>query len=145
MTAICYRDGVMAADRATTSEGVLIGAVDKIVRGPDGCLAAAAGSAYLCGKFNDWVQSGRRDPFQAEGYRREDLDVILVEASGAVKRYNGLGDCISDVADYYAEGFGYQLNLGAMAAGASAEEAVKIWVKLTGDYGSGVQVEHLAA
>ena len=124
MTTIAYRDGVLAADTQTTSGERNDGHDVKIAK--RGCiLAAAAGSSAMCRLFMDWFRSGMKGdaPSMKNGdftgwgmlFYERDRIAMLNEAGWETRR-----------AEIYTNGSGGDLALGAMAAGASPPEAVRI-------------------
>ena len=142
MTIICYRDGVMAADGATFTHDRIAGMVRKIARAPDGSLGAAAGDAGECGRFRTWVENGMKEPFKlTEG---ADFGGIVVSPSGIVTRLDNKARPVLLDADYAIEGAPEDIAAGAMEAGATAEQAVRICIKVHGFCAGPVQVERLA-
>lgn len=122
MTTIAYRDGIIACDSLVTAGGVRVGAVDKIVRsGP--LLAGAAGSLGPCQKFLRWVRSGEDLMEDFEDFD-EGSEGFVVFADGSIASFDDDGRC-DYRAPYIAIGSGASFALGAMAHGASAEEAVR--------------------
>lgn len=132
MTTYAYKNGVLVADTAVTMGGQYLGTTLKIVKkGP--FLAAASGSASLARNFIDWVARGMKG----------DVPDMLVTASkedwtawgqifcpdGLVVSFepNGVNTYRSP---FTADGSGGMIAMGAMAHGATAEEAVRIACKL---------------
>lgn len=142
MTAIAYRDGIMAADSAERSQGTLLGYAKKIARLSDGTLVAGAGQASACVKFVAWISGGEDGKLDIQA---EDFAALVVKPDGRVFRYDKEGFALEINGEFHAEGCAYKLLIGAMAAGASAEEAVNIAVQYDGYCGGDVQVERLNA
>lgn len=121
MTTVVYRDGVLAADSRATSNGLIDNQTTK-VWSHKGVLIGACGSQALCERFRSWVVAGMEGESPYEG--AEDGNGIVVSAAGVV--------CFSDSGcwrvsePFYTLGSGYQLALGALAMGATAQEAVEI-------------------
>jgi hypothetical protein len=143
MTAIAYRDGVMAADSMMTSDALVYGFTRKVVRSPDGGLAAPSGTAVTCHRFRQWFEAGNfstdadfepttDDPFYA----------LIVGPSGEVFRFDNKY-CYPIRAPFHVLGCGERIMIGAMAAGATAEEAVRIAITYDRNCGGEVQVEGL--
>lgn len=128
MSVVAYKDGIMAADSRAyggkyqaspgakakahrLADGTRVGLVSAVVGLPEKYLAWLAGGA----KPEDW--SGDKP----------DLRCLMVKPDGAVfladegLTFSGPIDC-----QVYAIGSGAEFALGAMAAGASAEEAVRV-------------------
>jgi hypothetical protein len=142
VTAIAYRGGIMAADSAVRSSGTLLGTVKKIVRSPDGALGASSGCAYMGGAFDDWMRGNRKGPLELKG-DTEKFSALVVLPDGTVVKYdsNGYPDRTSN--EFHVGGSGWELMLGAMEMGATAERAVAVAIKYDGHCGGPIQVEHL--
>lgn len=123
MTTIAYRDGVLAADSLITSGTMRCGHEIK-VKALGKLLYGSCGSCGLTDKVEAWMRSGMvgdRPPLkvgEAAGsvfvFMPDDRIVWMHEDGDTVIR-----------APYWAAGSGERFALGAMAHGASAEEAVK--------------------
>ena len=126
MTTIAYRDGVMAADTALIGGGVVEGAFKKIAQshGTDGpTTIGCAGSAGYFQPFVDWVRGKGEKPAPDKD---DGFDALVVRPDGSVEAYDRLMVALPIEAPFHAIGSGKELARGAMAAGATAEEAVKI-------------------
>lgn len=121
MTTIAYRDGKLAGDSRATANGLIDNQTTK-VWSHKGVLIGACGSQALCEKFRSWVVSGMDDESPYEG--ADDGNGLVVSTAGVVCFGNTGGWSISE--PFYTLGSGYQLALGALAMGASAEDAVKV-------------------
>jgi len=149
LTIICFRSGIMAADTAAWSpENILVGHVRKITRSPGGVLASGCGSASALQWFGRQNLSGAFDagcedlpPHPAWG--REDAAFILAYPEGRVAILNGAMLTMGADAPFYALGSPAVMAMGAMAAGASATEAVRICMEWHDDAKGDVQAEHL--
>lgn len=140
MTAIAYRDGVLAADsRANQGALIISSRSKKIARRTDGWLIGVAGECAAADEFmarfiagdNDWRPPGitkAEDGFQA----------LLIAPDGLIWNAHESGRFRID-ADFAAEGSATNFLFGAMAAGASAEEAVRLACLFRGDCGLPVQ------
>jgi hypothetical protein len=143
MTIICYRDGIMAADSLVSMDWLNRGSVQKIIRGPDGCIAASSGTLSGTQRFNEWVASGRKKPFDPKCEAGK-FGAIVVEKGGRVRVMQNEGVLCGLEAPFYAEGCGVEFVVGAMAAGATAESAVRLYLKWSDSgVGGAVQVERL--
>lgn len=140
MTTIAYRDGIMAADSLVVSvSDVRRGHGQKITRLKDGGLLGFCGGTGYQPLIVQWLNNG------AEAKDRPVIDKedggvagLLVRQDGATYTF-GNGLLFAEVeALYLAAGSGNELALGAMAAGLSAENAVKIACQL--DVFSGLPV-----
>ena len=134
MTTVAFRDGVLAADTLSTTNGLRDDYGVKVWKFR-GVIGAAAGSRALCLKFQDWIRGGMQGDCPFEGQD---------DGNGFIAAPNGVAVCWSTNgpwpvrAPFYALGSGYQLAMGAMEAGASAEEAVRVAIKH--DTGTGGEV-----
>lgn len=143
MTTIAYKGGVLAADTLGTRNGMRDGVSTKILA-RDGLLAGAAGASQYCRAFRDWFAKGcigecpnMGDPEKdwGEGFViRPDETIITFGPSAAWvdKPYGGL----------QAWGSGAEIALGAMAAGATADQAVAIAMKYDTKSGGEITVLH---
>lgn len=128
MTTFAYRKGILVADTCVTSQGIRVGSTVKITK-RGRLLAAAAGNASICRTFCDWVQGGLKgegpqmlipdgkDGFCAWGYLFMPDGLCLSFEPSGVNHMR---------AEFITEGSGSLIAFGAMAYGASAEEAVLI-------------------
>lgn len=141
MTTIAYRDGVMAADTLATRNGNRAGTAIKIAKRGK-LLAGASGSSDCCQAFRAWFMGGcighcppMGDPEKswAEG--------VIVMPDGALAVFGPSSSWLDrPYGGFWASGSGGDLALGAMAAGATAEEAVKAAAMLDINTGGDVTV-----
>lgn len=149
MSVIAYRDGVLAADTATTFGAYLIRRdLPKIVE-QDGRLAAAAGDAAYCARFLEWFRSGAKPwdaPKQTEypGYDGPD-EAFIVERDKSLTIFGTRGCFPANGSRYHAIGSGAQFAMGAMHYGASAVEAVRAGMELDANSGGDITVLRLGA
>ena len=124
MTTIAYRDGVIAGDSLVSEQGLIVGTMTKVgKRGP--ILFGCAGDAAFAKAFLDWIAGGMQG--DCPQTPREDAQGIIAY-DGHILSFMSHGiDRMK--ADYYAIGSGQRAALGAMAVGATAEEAVRAVVK----------------
>lgn len=143
MTAIAYRDGVMAADTAFFSGNEMPYHVRKIER-INGHLVASSGNLALMVRFHDWVRGGmetafdRSDLLPEEGWRG-----LLVAPDGRAMIMLERGPLLAMTVPFHALGSPQAMLIGAMAAGASAAQAVEIAIKWSDSAAGGIQVERL--
>jgi ATP-dependent protease HslVU (ClpYQ) peptidase subunit len=124
MTVLAYRNGVLAADTSVWSNNVLSGEIVKIARRRDGALIGIAGSVAAGQTMIDHFL--KADGLEIE--RPDEVECIVVDQDGKIITYDA--DHIAEVeAEFEASGAGYQIAHGALAAGASAEEAVAIAIQ----------------
>lgn len=132
MTTIAVRDGVVAADTLLTANGLRDDFGPKVWR-VGKVLVAACGSRPTCLRFREWVAAGMRGD---SPFNDEDGNGIVVSHAGIVC-WSKKG-CWPVRQPFYTLGSGYQVALGALEAGATAEEAVRAAIKW--DTGSGGEV-----
>lgn len=135
----------MAADSAVTVNETHVGDVLKIVRTAAGGLAAGAGRCSECAAFLEWAAGPNRpSDYRASGghgLRLENSTCIEITPEGEVLFYDVASAPYEIKAPFIAIGSGRDLALGAMAAGATAEEAVRIAARY--DAGTGGEINTL--
>lgn len=151
MTTIAFKDGVLAADRRSTVSTV--GSSDELetvvydnstrkidrVQCSDGIvrLVAVSGVASYLNRVGRWVTDG----MQGQPPRTGESTAVIFSPNGRLHFVTEDGIDEFDIADF-AFGSGAAFALGAMSAGASAVEAVKIAAKY--DAGTGSQVNFVS-
>ncbi len=123
MTTIAFKDGILAADSGVFQSGRWCGSADKLIRASDGGMAAVAGSLV----DTEVVRSALKEQETGGGFDiSDDSEALVIRPDGQV--YNAFTNsriCFVD-GPFHALGSGFDIAFGAMAAGASALEAVKI-------------------
>jgi hypothetical protein len=119
MTSICYRAGRLAMDTAVNGDDTFCGRIFKGGKTEDGHLWAVTGYTHYVSSMRVWVEKREGDPPVME-----DSTLILITPEGVVRTWESKGWCEIQ-AEYYAWGSGEKFALGAMAVGASADEAVE--------------------
>lgn len=140
MTVIVCRDDVMAADTAIWRGNVIIGYRQKIKRLHDGRLFAGSGVSGVILHCCDWLDGLVEKPAPVSD---GDFDGLILGADGALRVDYGFRVYETAQNDFAFAGSHSELLLGALAAGASAEEAVRIAIKYGDAAGGEVQVERL--
>jgi hypothetical protein len=145
MTIVAYREGVLATDsQATNHDGLISGSVRKIWVRMDGALCSAAGGTGDMGSFAAWFLADSKEQGRWRGRSKEHgFSGIIVEPDGQVTLYDIDGQPYRMDAPFYARGVGSELAIGAMAMGATAEQAVEIACRYSTYCGGPVQVERL--
>lgn len=144
MTTIAYRDGVLAADTATwINDGNVRcpGRTGKLRRLSDGSLYSGAGASAQIEEFGNWLESGCK----GDKPKADDISVLHIRLDGTIVLYAGELERVAGEAPFYAVGSGASAALGAMMAGASAAEAVRIAMEVDPYTAGEVDVLHLAA
>lgn len=142
MTAIAYRNGIMAADSVGwTCESVKMATHPKIRRTLDGGVFACAGSSAEIVRFADWMLSTGDLPTDFE--RDDQFNAIWVKPDRTLWHCNHRISFYQVVAPFFVIGAPSVFMLGAMYAGATAEEAVCLAILHTDGAGGEVQVERV--
>lgn len=143
MTTIAYRDGVMAADSLVTGHGIRMGSLAKVIRAKDGTLAGAAGNTLDSAKLLTWVRLMGAECRDNDVPPTEDKDTSLLIAypDGIVEWIGAHDGRVAVDAGFHAIGSGGEIAIGAMAFGATAEQAVEIACRFDVWSGGPVQVE----
>lgn len=143
MTTIAYRDGILATDRLITSGGERCGAYTK-GRNIGRLMYASAGSCGLTEAVGEWLRAGARGepPRLKDGDREGSVYVFLPDHTIVWFHCDGVTPIR---APYWAAGSGGPYALGAMAAGASAKDAVIAAIKHDTGSGEGVETLRIAA
>lgn len=132
MTTVAYRDGIMAGDSGNLYSNVMYRGAVKVARGPDGSLHGITGGAGDAGEYIRWVLAGMpgEAPKPEPTNREEGLSAfvaLVVPPGGSVLRlWTAFGWEDHHGVPFFAIGAGSEMAIGAMAAGATAEEAVAI-------------------
>ena len=137
MTTIAFKDGFMSADTQAADNWGLVSHTSKLIRISDNCVAGIAGCSRQAFRFTERLKDGSvgGDDKPPEG----DFVVLVVTTNSIVVYYE---DELFD--DYtpekmWAIGSGRLIAMGAMAAGATAQDAVRIASKW--DEGTGGDIE----
>lgn len=128
MTTIAVRNGIMAADSCETHElddgGHYVGQCRKLFRKGDAVLGTY-GESTTGMVFVDWYGSRRKCPREMLVNADAEFGVIVLSPAG-IFLYDKWCRAERLEGDFFAFGTGAKVALGAMHAGASAEEAVRI-------------------
>jgi hypothetical protein len=129
MTIIAYRDGVMAGDTQHNANNQLVGYEEKVIKNHLGALWGASGDNSQSKACEDWflkvtsIVDLRSPPPFSKGQG------LLVFPDGNVfSVYDGLSTRTLEFKHFgfTAIGSGADFAMGAMAMGATAEQAVKV-------------------
>ena len=124
MTTIAYKAGVLVGDSQATADYKY--RVKKISRLPDGSMVGFCGVLRKCTAAVDWMQQG----CQGEPPDFDDAQLLMVRTDGSLWIAEGQLPAYRLQDKFAAIGCGAAMAVGAMAAGASAVDAVKICCKL---------------
>lgn len=134
MTIIAVKDGIMAADTGVFSNGVFCGTARKWAPVEAGGFIGVAGEL---GKAQAVLNTNLRHEPLKESFV---ADCIMWMNGDEVWEKYGEGPWCQVEADFWAIGSGEEMARGAMAAGASAEEAVAICIKYQTECAGEVEV-----
>lgn len=137
MTIVCVRDGVLVVDSLVTCGPARSGTAVKwaeVHAHRGGGFVAVAGALGRTARF----LAAMREPVGDPGMSDDDGALWLLP-SGEVREWD-MGDWISIAAPFHAIGSGSHFALGAMAHGATAEEAAHIACDLCTTCGGDVVV-----
>jgi len=153
VTVICIKDGVVVADGSSWQGGFMTQRdAQKIVRSRDGAIGAACGCASDTAAFRAWFTetsaADQRVPRSAGPLSKLDeksgFQALWLDPSGDAWMLDWNGDAYCVGREPQATGGSAMVALGAMYAGASAEEAVRICIERHDCAGGDVFVERLA-
>ncbi len=143
MTIICVKNGVMAADSYVFCGGIKWQApVTKIFRHPQGLigLSGEASDCYFVGRW--WVSGGQSYPPKLQDGERS-VGGLILDYEGVWLIDHRLEKWPTIDSSSVGNGDATSFCEGAMHAGASAEEAVRLAIKHCVYVGGDVQVERL--
>lgn len=137
MTVICFKNGVLASDTQITINGIAAEHWDKVIKTEDGRLIGACGDWPAAVALRDWLVA--KDPEKdLEFMPQMGASALVIMPDGEVLSFTSSLTVCRARAPFYALGSGFQIATGAMAAGATAEEAVVIAMKY--DVNSGGEI-----
>jgi hypothetical protein len=135
MTTIAYRDGILACDSCWSDDSLVVLSQTKILRLRSGALYGAAGHVddrALVAALQD--ASGPADlPSHEDLYEmKTEIRALLIFPDGSVFMIDAKEPCagVTPLGPFAAVGSGGRVAMGAMAMGASAEQAVEIACRL---------------
>ena len=142
MTAIAYRAGIMAADTRSVHEYVKVDET-KIFRA-DGHLIGVMGEACPSNaELAKWFLAAPDKSFRPE-FKDHKFTLLIVNPKGKSVLLHSSGRFYPIVHQrFWAIGAGAECCMGAMEAGATAEEAVRAAIKWQRDCGGRVTVRKL--
>lgn len=124
MSTVAYRDGIMVGDTAAHRGELYIGTVSKVftrTRGNIGLLGVVGNICDYQPVFHWWDVDGLKPEKVGDNFRALKVGI----QGNVVYLDNSLNEYVIE-APFHALGSGAELALGAMAAGATAEQAVII-------------------
>jgi len=128
VTVIAWKSGIIAADRCA-SRGDTRFEVQKLYRSRGAIIAGTGGTDYVEALFEWWRSGADVATFPEKYQATADYAILVVAKDGNVCTYDRTPYPVWLRGPYGAAGSGREFAIGAMAAGASAEEAVMIAAK----------------
>ena len=129
MTVIVYRDGVMAADTGGDVAGAVHRWARKLAKAADGTLYGVGGAASEAHELLAWVDAGCEGDMpkpRDTGDGSNSFIIMRAAPSAAVEIIDAHGtERFMPSAAYVVMGAAREVALGALWAGASAEQAVR--------------------
>ena len=138
MSVVAFDGITIAADRQATA-GALIRRTSKIRRLPNGEILAWTGGLENGLAMARWYEAGADPAHFPASQKDEDWSRLLVVSKGKVFFYEQLPEKQLLMDRKGAWGAGRDFALGAMEAGASAVQAVKVASRLSNVCGLGVE------
>jgi|SRR5581483_1705919 len=138
MTTVAFKDGQIAADSFVWDDHVCAGRTQKCGALPDGSVWGFTGNLGQLHKCRAWLNLPLGDPPELS-----ESSLIIVTRDGEVKEWDEHGWQICE-APFYAWGTGCDIARGAMAFGATAEQAVLIACDFDAYTGGEVRVLSIA-
>lgn len=130
MTTIIYRDGVLIADTAVFDRGCYCGEVVKIFKRDDGTMFGVAGAIGDLARFRDWMLAGETPDAKPTFDPGNDSEAIVIRPDGSAEWWGAADTAVPIVGAYHTIGSGFLIAMGALAHGATAEEAADICADL---------------
>lgn len=144
MTVIACKNNIMAADSAIWCGNLMVANRNKIIRLPDGSLFGCGGHTPVIRMAQEWLLNINKSPKPTRVLKDYELDGLLLRPDGSIWHLNCEWDLYDMTVSIAAAGSHNEFVMGAMYAGATAEQAVKLAVQHGDSAGGPVQVERLA-
>jgi ATP-dependent protease HslVU (ClpYQ) peptidase subunit len=146
MTIWVYRNGILASDSAIFADTLVVGTIRKVAK-KGGWLAAGAGNARDMALFLDTFEANIEEAGEEftinSDAKLENLGGLLVSPEGRVFQIDSGGYPYECEAEFHSGGIGEAMAIGAMAMGATAEEAVQICIDYNAYCDGAIQVVRL--
>lgn len=140
MTTIAWDGKTLVADRRVSYGTLSDASMTKIAKTKRG-LCGASGTSATCAAFRRWFMAGEKgNPTMFK--EAEDANGFIIRKNGARFMYDKYGWYEVDPGPF-AIGTGWEVAMGAMSNGATAQEAVQIAAKLDGATGNTVDILEL--
>lgn len=137
MTVIAWDGKTLAADRQSTCAGMR-STTAKIRHLPDGDYAACTGGSDVCHMLVEWYKNGAKPSEWPAVQATDDWARLIIASKDGVVFYERHPVAMLVRDKFIAFGSGRDFAMGAMAAGATASEAVDIASRFSTSCGLGV-------
>jgi 20S proteasome alpha/beta subunit len=145
LTIIAYKNGVLASDSRVTFNDLVLSDTIKKIHQHDGVMGGASGDASATHDFIKWIKKGANLKKLPKGKYRGlvILDRSLLEGSKKIQmiHVDNQDEYFEVFDEFTAIGSGDKIAIGAMSAGATAEEAVRIASEKITSCGGAIQIE----
>jgi 20S proteasome alpha/beta subunit len=125
MTTIAYKDGVVAYDSLVTVGRRKHTEAAKVFRWNHALVGMCGSDCPTNDVVKHWLKSLLAEP-KVKGLKNSDFELLIIPADGSLRLLYSDGRGLFLNRLFYAIGSGSDYAMGAMAHGASAEEAVRI-------------------
>lgn len=146
MTTVCYKDGVLASDSLVTANGGVVGSARKMRVLSDGSVMAHGGILADAELVFEWVERGEK-PKDKPSVDDSCFEAVRVYPDGRIVWYSEklVPYKYREHLGFFAFGTGEHFALGALAAGATAEEACRIACEFDVKSAGPVEIHRFAA
>lgn len=138
MTTVAWDGKMLAADRRVSYGTMSDANTTKIVKSKKG-LCGAAGNTAMCAAFKRWFLAGEKGESPVLARDGESATACIVRPDGVRIMYDNYGWYEVDPGPF-ALGSGWEIAMGALRKGASAQEAVAIAASIDGATGNEIDV-----
>jgi 20S proteasome alpha/beta subunit len=114
----------MAADTLITGDGLIHGTISKLARAKNGSIIGLCGSAFDLESFIEWYDGDRQQHWSAS----DGTEALVLSPDGIIRCFNHVGRSFICTAPQ-AIGSGAAVAYGALAMGASPNQAVQVAIK----------------
>jgi len=141
MTTVVFRDGVVATDsRITLSDYVTPTEIQKLFRHPYDGVIAICGYPTAAMRLVEWLCEGGIDAGHQPDIGETSRVIHFHQNCRRITVYEEKGSYVVDTPTFMAWGSGMSVALGALHAGADAQEAVVIASRVDPHTGGKIQV-----
>jgi len=140
MTTIAFKEGILAGDKMSVNGNLKYARVTKVHK-INGCLCAIAGPYDIGMEMLHWFQEGAEpDDFPGIQMETNESTLLVITPERRITLYERSPIPLIFEQEVVAIGSGRDFALAAMELGCSAEEAVRVAMKLDAYTGGDVDV-----